>query len=241
MEKKMKHKDVMKLLKKNETQDFVNGTEDYFKKHAENIIIVAVAAVVIVVAIPLYFNSRNTAELKAERSLSEANYYVNRPVLDDPQASMYGLFRTKKEKYEKIEAAYSNVMQNFKGTKAYTAAMLGLADAYYNNGQYKEAFEYYNTFAEKFAKNPMAAEAVSGKGYSLYQQGQYADAAKEWERVIKEYNGGSAKNDVKLKLADCYIKLNNKPQAKTLCEEIIKDSSESYWANMAKDMLTRTN
>jgi outer membrane protein assembly factor BamD (BamD/ComL family) len=240
MEKKMKHKDVIKLVKRNETQEFMTGATDYFKKNTENIIIGAVIVVVVVIAIPLYMNSRATAEVKAEQSLSEANYYVNRPILDDPQAAQYGLFRTNKDKYEKVEAAYNNVLQNFKGTKAYAQAMLGLADAYFNNGQYKEAIEYYSSFVEKYPKHPQAADAASGKAYALYQQGQYADAAKQWELVLKDYNGGTAINDVKLKLASCYAMLKDNAKAKALCGDIIKDSKEGYWVNMAKDLLSRT-
>ncbi len=241
MEKKMKHKDVIKLVKRNETQDFVNATTGYFKKHTENIIIAAVIIVVVIVAIPLYLNGRNTAELKAEQSLAEANYYVNRPVLDDPQAAMYGLFRSKKEKYDKIEAAYTNVLQNFKGTKAYPSAMLGLANAYYNNEQYVESLEYFNSFISKFPKHLLLPDAVSGKAYVFFQQGKYADAATEWEKVIKTYNGGNNKYDIKLKLAECYSRMNDKTAAKAMCEEIVKDTKEGYWANMAKDILSKIN
>ena len=55
--------------------------------------------------------------------------------------------------------------------------------------------------------------------------------------MLKDFDGGNAKNDVRLKLAGCYIKMNNTAQAKAMCEDIIKDSKEGYWFNMAKGIM----
>jgi len=241
MEKKMKHKDIIKLVKRNEAQELVNSSYDYLKKHTENVIIWVVAFAVIFIGGSLFLNGRAANEVKAEQGVAEAAYYMNRQVLDDPQASMYGFFRTKKEKYEKAQAAYMSVISNYKGTKAEATAYLGAADAYYSNGQYKESMEYYDSFIKKFPSNPLARDALSGKAYALFQQGLYPDAAKAWEEVNSKYNGGLNPSDVKLKLADCYLRLNNKAAAKAVYEGMLKDKSESYWTTVARDMLSRTN
>jgi TolA-binding protein len=241
MEKKMKHKDVIKLVKRNEAQELVNGSYDYIKKHSENVIIWVVVCAIAVVGSSLFVNFRAANEVKAAQGVAEAAYMMNRQILDDPQAGMYGLFRTKKEKYEKAQAAYMSVINNYKGTKSEPAAYLGTADSYYSNGQYKEAMAYYDDFLKKFPSNPLAGEALSGRAYALFQQGLYSDAAKVWEDVNKKYNGGLNPQDVKLRLADCYLRLNNKEAARAEYQDILKDKSENYWTTAAKDMLSRTN
>jgi tetratricopeptide (TPR) repeat protein len=231
---KMKHRDIIKMVKRNEAQEFVTGAEHFFKKNMESVIIAGIAALIIIVAIPLFLNFRATNNQKAEQALSEANYYINRPVLDDPQASMYGFFRTNKEKYEKSQSAYMSVLQDYKGTDAVPDAYLGIANSYYANGQYKEAIEYYNSFISKFPKDALIAEAYSGKAYALFQTGQYGDAVKEWETVLKKYNGGNNPDDIKLRIAESYLQAGNKPAAKAICDEIIKSGRDNYWTSAAK-------
>ncbi|MCE5299620.1 MAG: tetratricopeptide repeat protein [Spirochaetia bacterium] len=237
MEKKMKHKEVLKMLKRNEAQEFATGIAGFFSKNTENFIIVAVVVVVIAVAIPLYLNSRAQANVRAEQALSEANYYTNRPVLDDPQAQMYGFFRTKKEKYEKAQSAYGTVLQNYKNSSSTPAAYMGLANAYFNNGQYKEALEYFNTFVEKYPKHAMTADAICGRAYANLQLGQIGEAVKDLELVLNSYKGGSNINDTRLKLAEAYLKSGSPDKAGQMCEAVIKESKDSYWMSLAGGIL----
>jgi tetratricopeptide (TPR) repeat protein len=239
MEKKMKHKDVIKLVKRNETQDFISGLKLLIKTHGEALIIAGIAAVIVLVGIPMILNGRAQNNAKAEQAVSEANYYLNRPVLDDPQAAMYGFFKSKKDKYEKAQGAFLNTLQTFKGTDSEPAATLGLANAYFGNGQFKEALEYYKTFSSKYPKHSLAAEALSGEAYAMYEMGQYGDAVKMWENVLKNYNGGNNPDDIRLRIADGYLKAGNVPAAKAICEEMIKGGRENFWTNAAKDMLNR--
>ena len=236
---KLKHRDIIKMVKRNETQEFVTGAENFVKKNSESMIIGAIVILIVIIAVPLFLNFRASNNMKAEQALSEANYYVNRPVLDDPQASMYGFFRTNKEKYDRVQAAYNAVISDYKGTDAAAGAYLGLANSYYNNVQYKEALEYYATFITKYPKHALAAEAYSGKAYALFQMGQYSDAVKEWELVQKNFKGGNNPDDIKLRIAESYLKAGNKGAAKAICEEMVKSGKDNYWTSAAKDMLLR--
>ncbi len=236
---KMKHRDIIKMVKRNETQEFVTGAGNFFKKNTESLVIGGIVALVVLIVVPLFMNFRAGNNLKAEQALSEANYYVNRPVLDDPQASMYGFFRTNKEKYEKAQAAYNTILQDYKGTDSVPAAYMGLANSFYSNAQYKEALEYFNTFISKYPNDTLIADAYSGKAYTLYQMGQYGDAVKEWENVQKKFNGGNNPDDIKLRMAESYLKAGNPAAAKAICDEMLKGGKENYWTSAAKDMLSR--
>ncbi|HNZ30080.1 MAG TPA: hypothetical protein PKJ42_08815, partial [Candidatus Goldiibacteriota bacterium] len=80
---KIKHKDAKKIIKRNEFAELVSSIGKFASKNTENVIITAVIAVIIVVAIPVIINFRKTNEVKAERLISEANFYINRPVVED--------------------------------------------------------------------------------------------------------------------------------------------------------------
>lgn len=233
---KIKHKDAKKIIKRNEFAELVSSIGKFASKNTENVIITAVIAVVIIVAIPVIVNFRKTNEVKAERLISEANFYINRPVVEDSNMTMYGFFRSKNEKYEKAIQTYLEVISKYRGTRQAPAAYLGAANAYYNNGMYKEALEYYGTFIDKYKSSPLYPEALSGKGYALYQSGNYQEAAAAWQDS-KIFESSANSNDVKLKLADCYVKLNDKQKAVSIYKKIMEEMKGTFWASVASEKM----
>jgi tetratricopeptide (TPR) repeat protein len=237
MEKKMKHKDVLKLVKRNEAQEVFKNASDYASKNTENIIIALVAVLVLGVGIPLFLNGRKANEVKAQQILAKANYFLTRPVMDQKDAQMYGMFRTKDERLEKAVMAYNEIVQTYKSTNSMPYAYIGIADAYYNNAKYKEALEYYNTFLEKFPKHYMTPLALAGRAYVNYEQGKYQDSLADLKTVLEKYKGAHNYNDVRIKSADCLVKLNDFSGAKQEYEGIIKEAGDSYWAGIAREKL----
>ena len=237
MEHKMKHKDVLKLVKRNEAQEAFKSASDYASKNTENIIIAVVAAIVIGVGIPLFLNGRKTNEVKAQQVLAKANYFLTRPVMDQKDAQMYGMFRTKDERLEKAVMAYNEIVQTYKGTDSMPYAYLGVADAYYNNGKFKEALEYYNTFLEKYPKHFLTPAALAGRAYVNYEQGKYSDALADLKTAMGKYKDASNYSDMRMKSADCLLQLKDLTGAKQEYESIIKDEGSSYWAGVAREKL----
>jgi tetratricopeptide (TPR) repeat protein len=234
MEKKLKHKEVLDLIKRNEAQDFLKVLTEYAVKNTENLVIGAVIVLVIAVGIPLFLNSRAANEVKAEQILSKADYFLTRPVSDQKNAQMYGMFRTKDEKFEKGIAAYQEVVQTYKSTKSLPYAYLGIADAYFNDGKYKESLEYYNTFLEKFQAHYLAPQALSGRAYAYCELGRYKEALDDLNTAMQKYKDSYLYNDIRLKAAECYLKLKNPADAKQLYTQIIGDGRNSYWASVAE-------
>ncbi len=233
MKEKMRHRDVRKLIKKNEFQEFLINTREYIQSHSENIVIGSIAALIIIIAIPLYINNKSGKELKAAEIVSRASYYMNRPVSDREDAARRGFFTSEEEKYDMATTAYMEAIQGYKGTKAAPLAYLGLANAYYSWGKNKEALGYYESFIEKYEGHELYPDALNGKAYSLYTAGDYEKAASVWEEMIKEGRAGYEYYDVKLRLADARLKSGEKKKAKELYREIIKEKEGSYWANAA--------
>jgi tetratricopeptide (TPR) repeat protein len=236
MEHHLRHKDVRKLIKKNEFQEMVAAAVSGAKKNSENLIIGAIILIIIAVAVPLFLNSQAKKEEKAQGLLAQANYYYNLPVGEDKNTGVK-YFASEAEKYERIIGAYSEILQNYKGTKASSYAYLGTADAYYAAGKYMESMEYYNTFITKNPRHEMTDDAISGRAYCNYRLNNYREAAADWEDVIKKYPGANTYFDAKIHAAMSYEKMGEKEKAGVYYAEIIKENPDSAWARDAKAKL----
>lgn len=240
MDKKLKHKDVVKIIKRNEFEEFIFKLQENFKKNSENILIIGIILLIIFVAIPLYINNKNAKEVKAMNLLSNADFYLTRPIIDSKDASMYGYFKSKEEKYEKIAGIYMEILQTYKGTRAIPFAYLGLANVYYNANKYKEAIEYYNSFIEKFKKNDFLPDALNGRAFVNYQFGNFKEAIADWEKAIEIAKKDSPfYYDAKFHAGLAYEKLNEFEKAKKLFNEIINENKTSYWATISKERLSK--
>ncbi len=240
MEKKLKHKEVVKIIKRNEFEEFIIKLQEYFKKNSENLLIVSIVILVILVAIPLYLNNKNLKEIKARNLLSNADFYLTRAVLPDVKdASMYGYFKSKEEKYEKITGLYMEILQNYKGTSAIPYAYLSIGNTYYNAGKYKEALEYYNTFIEKFKNHQFLPDALNGRALINYQAGNIKEAISDWERALELSKDSPFYYEIKFHLGLAYEKNKEKEKANKIFQEIINENKNSYWALTAKEWLAK--
>ncbi len=240
MEKKLKHKEVVKIIKRNEFEEFIINLKENIKKNSENLFIAGIIILVILVAIPLYMNNKNSQETKARNLLSNADYYLTRAVVPDVKdASMYGYFKSKEEKYEKIAGIYMEVLQNYKGTSAVPYAYLSIANLYYNAGKYKEALEYYNSFIEKYKNHQFLSDALNGRAFTNYQMGNIREAISDWEKTLDILKEGPFYFDAKFHLGLAYYKNKEPEKAKKIFEEIISENKNSYWALNSKEWLTK--
>lgn len=237
MDQHLKHKDVRKMIKHNEFQEIIANLITAAKKNTENLIIGAIVVVVIAVAIPLLINSQAKKEEKAQGILAQANYFYNLPVGQDKETGVK-YFANEGEKFDRIIGSYSEILQNYKGTKAMKQATLGIADANYAAGKYLEALEYYNTFITKYPGHELADDALSGRAYANYQMGNVREAAADWEEVVKNYKGANTFQDARMRAADCYEKLGEKEKAKAVYTDIVSEGQDGQWAKEARAKLT---
>lgn len=236
MEKKIKHKEVKKLLKTNEFEQIISQLRESFNKQRDNFIITGIVVVILIAGMIFYLNNKKSTEEKAEKIISRANFMLTRPVVDSKEANMYGMFKSKEEKYEKAIVVYQEVIQTYKGSKALPYAYLGVANAYFNIEKYKEALEYYNTFIEKFPKLELISEALYGRALVYYQMGQFQEALADLKIIMEKYPQTLNIQDVKIKAAQCYLKLNDTDSTKTILQNI-QQTDGTYWHGLAKNIL----
>ncbi|MFP4466969.1 MAG: tetratricopeptide repeat protein [Candidatus Goldiibacteriota bacterium] len=235
---KLKHKDARKLIKKNEFREIVEKIIDYSRRKTENVIIIIVAVVVAAVAVPMFINSAKEKEIKAAQMLARADMIVTRPVIDSSEASRYGMFSSKEEKYESALETYMQIIQTYERTKTAAIAYLGAADAYYNKESYSEALEYYNLFLEKFPKHNLNQEGLSGRGYVYAQQGNYEAAAGDWEKMDES---AITYYDTRIRLAEIYKEKGNEEKFKELLKNTAEKRPGTYWAGLAQEKIKRDN
>jgi len=238
MEQHLKHKDVRKLIKRNELQEILGQASQYFGKHMENIIISVIVAVIVLIAIPVYLNHKNTMEQKAEEIVAYADMYMNAPIADNAKSGMYGMFKTKQEKYEKITDTYMEVIKTYRNTKSAPYAYLGLGNAYFDKAMFKEAIDYYSTIVDKYQHCPVVAEALEDRGFAYYELQNYKDAINDFETYITKYKDDYNYEDVELKLADAYTQIKDSAKAGKIYAEIVSQDKDSLWASVAKDKLS---
>jgi len=236
MEKKIKHKEVKKILKTNEFEEMIFRLRESFNKQKDNFIITGIIVIVLIAGITFYLNNKKSIEEKAEKIITRANFLLTRPVVDSKEANMYGMFKSKEEKYEKAIDAYQEIIQTYKGAKALPNAYLGVANAYFNIEKYKEALEYYNTFIEKFPKNELISEALFGRSFVFYEMGQFKEALADLKIIMEKYPQTLNIKDVKIKAAQCYLKLNDTASAKTILQSF-QQTDGIYWYGIAKNIL----
>jgi tetratricopeptide (TPR) repeat protein len=229
----MKHKDVRKLMKRNELKDILTGFGEFFKKNSENLMIAVVVLLVIVIAIPVFLNNRGNQEQKAQNLLAQANYFYTLPVTP-PEEGGVKYFSNEGEKYDRVINAYSEILQNYKGTKAAAESYLGIANSYYNQGKLKEAMEYFNSFTVKYPKDTLVSKAISGRAYCNYQLGNYREAIADWQDVTTGHKNSDVYFDSKMHMAMAYEKLKEKDKAKSTYEEIVKEGPDTDWGREAK-------
>lgn len=236
MEKKIKHKEVKKLLKTNEFEEMISRLRESFNKQRDNFVIMGIIIVILIAGTTFYLNNKKSTEEKSEKIISRADFMLTRPVVDSKEANMYGMFKSKEEKYEKAIATYQEVIQTFKGSRTLPHAYLGVADAYFNIEKYKEALEYYNTFIEKFPKHELISEALNGRAFTYYHMEQFKEALADLKIIMEKYPQTLNISDVKIKAAQCYLRLNDAGSAKTILQNI-QQTDGAYWYGLAKNIL----
>lgn len=119
-----------------------------------------------------------------------------------------------------------------KATKRLPEISRLIGDAYYRESKYAEALPYLQRYHEEVPKKDRSREDFFQIGYSYYQSGQFAEA-------LDYLNEASKEDDLLAQsaiyhMADCYLKLNQKPYARSAFREA---SEMTHNRNIREDAL----
>jgi tol-pal system protein YbgF len=91
----------------------------------------------------------------------------------------------------------------------------------FRSGDYESAASLFEAFAEAFAKDDLADNALYWAGECKYTKKKFTEAIKRFKRVVEEYPSGSKVPDALLKIGFAYISLGDKDSAETYLKQVV--------------------
>jgi len=109
----------------------------------------------------------------------------------------------------------------------------------YKAGQHAAAAEAFRTFLRKHAKHAYADNAVYWMGECAYDTKNYRLALKMFRQVVEDFPTGNKAPDALLKMAYCYIRLNEGRNARTVLAQVVESFPKSQVARLASETLAK--
>ncbi|MBI4376281.1 MAG: tetratricopeptide repeat protein [Elusimicrobia bacterium] len=102
---------------------------------------------------------------------------------------------------------------------------LGLADSFYAQRDYADAYDLYVKFAQENADLPASATALNRAADALYHQKFYSQAVETWQKLASGYPSSPEAGKASLKMADTLFRMGKFDQARSAYEKIQASSS----------------
>lgn len=131
-------------------------------------------------------------------------------------------------------AAASAVGDAESATKAYNVAYEAM-----RSGEIDAALAQFRAFGERFPRHDLSDNAQYWVGECFYARKEFAEALKEFRRVIDEYPTGNKVPDSLLKIGLSYQSLGDGRTAKDVLGQVVEIFPESSAARVARERLGR--
>jgi tetratricopeptide (TPR) repeat protein len=129
------------------------------------------------------------------------------------------------------------LVEQYASTPSAPLAMLKLAKAYYDFGNYDLAFNRYVDFLERYPEHEMRGIAELGKLHGLEARGQTREALDGFERFVAANPGHFLEAQAVFGKARCLEQAGRKEEARVVYEDFIAARPDSGWATRAEEML----
>ncbi len=201
---------------------YIQVKQFWIKHQKEFNIIVGVIAVVVIIGF-LMIKSKKRAEIKANSELAIPETYYH--------------FRD----YERSIPELETIIEKYPGTHSAGIAIYFLANAYYNEGEYDNASNYYEIYLDDYSDEDIfISSSLAGKAACKENKEKYEEAAELYFRAVKKFpNLFNSPNNV-MNAVRCYMFAEMNDKARELCEYVINkypDSSVKQKAEYFKEVL----
>ena len=123
-------------------------------------------------------------------------------------------------------------------------AYLGKADTLYNLAKYPQAVNVYKEALSKIGQEDIPAEMADKLHYSLawayLKQGEFKDAIKEFQKIVKESDDKIVKVSALCQIGDAYQDSGDYVKAKESYDSILKDYPDSFYSDYVQYQLGLT-
>ncbi|WP_448212277.1 tol-pal system protein YbgF [Colwellia sp. MEBiC06753] len=202
--------------------------------------------------------ARNRAQVKIQRQLEELQMEVNelRGVTELHNHQLTQVLERQRELYQEIERRVSEALKVPNQVPSTLAAPQGTpASGQYSSNlteneaydravnmvlkekQYDKAIPAFQAFNNNFPNSTYAANAHYWLGQLLFNKGELAQAAKEFDIVVSQHRSSTKRADAMLKLGMVAQKQNQQAQAVQIYQQLIKEYPNSTAAQLAQPRL----
>lgn len=219
-----------KYQKDSEEHSRIEKIRDTFLRYWR--IIVATLVVITVVLTSYYTYNYIQTRKKEKASIDYANFVETLRTLDkegiDKEATLKSLEKEAKE-----------IVDEHSGTVFPQLAILNLATAFYENGNYDKAKKYYQMCDDLADDDLIKLSSQWGVADCLYYMGRYEEASNYYLQIKDRFIGDPLLPGVLIRGAECYIKLQKYDDALKLLYLLRAQYPDSAFRQKADDMISR--
>jgi outer membrane protein assembly factor BamD (BamD/ComL family) len=123
-------------------------------------------------------------------------------------------------------AAYLQIVDEYRGTKAAARALLFAASALFAENNYADAQTHFERFLREHPQSPLAATAAYGAAAALEAQTRTDEAAAGYQNIPVRYPNSTLTDDAKMSMARIYESKGQPAQALRIYDELIKPTGQ---------------
>ncbi|MBN2410320.1 tetratricopeptide repeat protein [candidate division KSB1 bacterium] len=199
-----------KTLKEDKLVTFYFKAQTWINENSKTIFISAAAIVIIIAAAFLYNNSKIKSESAASVELARA------------------VSAFQENDIQKALPLLNDIVENYGNTRSGKLALYYLANSFFKNGDYENALKNFKKFSSSFSGDELIkSSAMAGIAACYEQQGDYIQAANQYEKTADKFTKTFKAPTYLVKAARCYNLAQNSEKAKALLDKIIEQYPES--------------
>jgi len=191
----------------------VESLREFGRQNATKIAI-AVAVMALIIAVPAFYRAHRQSERREASNL--LNSWRDLSQLEE-------------------------IVDRYSSSPTAPLALLQLAKAHFDNGNYPFAEEKYNEFIASFGDHLFAPVAELGIAHCAEAQGQTQRAIYAFKSFATQYPDHFLKTQALFGQGRCHEDLNQLQEARVIYETIVADDPEGIWISRAEDALDRIN
>ncbi len=208
-------------IKEDKFTSFMLNAKDRFLENWQYWVISAVVVALVVVAVSYYATSQSNKEREASARYSTAVLEFRNGQSDIAILSL------------------QQVVDNYSSTTIAEQARFMLGTINFEEKNYAEAITHFEKYLERFKNNKLnRAGAHAGLAACYENQGDYEQAAANFEEAVNVYADGPLAGDYMVGAMRCYLYLGNVEKARGFRDRIADEFPQTELANRAERLFT---
>jgi TolA-binding protein len=209
-------------IKEDKLITFTAKASDFYDRHSRNILAGTGILVILVVVVGFFINSRAQAEKAATFDLTLAKVEIGQ------------------KNYDSAAQKLSDVVENYKGTRAAGDALFFLGNVHVDQGKYEQARGEFQKYLNRYGNDPQfASSAIAGLGFVDEQEKQYREAAGKYLEAANKYPQEYNAPQYLLNAGRCFALAGDISRAKEMYKMILDTYPESDLKQKAEDEMNR--